>query len=135
MKEQDGWKEKSNFDALPTEFSADVMRSSGARMALYSWNPGQALYPHTDRCIQASLERHREALGEAALYRPGPTLGILLTLPEVGLKNPSTQGGDLGNAPQGPAHYPWVVDLSTSSVCVSHSVVSNSLRSHRLCSP
>lgn len=104
MKEQDGWKEKLNFDALPTEFSAGVMRSSGARMAIYSWNPGQALYPHTDRCIQASLERHREALGEAALYRPGPTLRILPTLPEAGLKNPSTRGGDLGNAPQGPAH-------------------------------
>lgn len=104
MKEQNGWKEKLNFDALPTEASADVMRSSGARMALYSWNPGQALYPHTDCWLQASLERHREALGEAALYRPGPALRILPTLPKARLKNPSTQRGDLGNAPQGPAH-------------------------------
>ena len=79
-----------NFDAVPTEASADIMRSSGARMALYSWNPGQALYPHTDHWIQASLGRRREALGEVARCKPGPTLRILATFPEAGLKNPST---------------------------------------------
>lgn len=54
---------KLNFDAVPTEASADVMRSSGARDGPLQLEPRAGFIPPLTTGYRLLLGRCREALG------------------------------------------------------------------------